>query len=98
MSHVQPSLAQLGGTSRRLAGRVLAIFENRLELLTLEVQEERDRLICALLLALGLATFGLLAGMALSAGWPRRARRCSAPARCCAGCSADRKRLPGCTL
>ena len=31
-----------------------------------EVQEERERLLHALLLALGVAAFGLLAGMALT--------------------------------
>ena len=32
-----------------------------------EVQEERERLRCAILLALGVAAFGLLAGIALTA-------------------------------
>jgi len=35
--------------------------------LTVEVQEERERLLHALLLALGVATFGLLAGLTLTA-------------------------------
>lgn len=41
--------------------------ENRLELLAVEVQEERERLLHALLLALGVAAFGLLAGLTLTA-------------------------------
>jgi uncharacterized membrane protein YqjE len=61
------SLGQLGATSKTFARRLLTIGENRLELLTVEVQEERERLLRAFLLALGIATFGLLAGLALTA-------------------------------
>jgi len=50
-----------------LAGRLLAIGENRLELLSVELQEERERLLRALLLALGVVAFGLLAAMTLTA-------------------------------
>jgi uncharacterized membrane protein YqjE len=45
----------------------LTIGENRLELLTVEVQEERERLLHAILLASGVAAFGLLAGLTLTA-------------------------------
>ena len=58
---------QLSATSKRLARRLLTIGENRLELLTVEVQEERERLLHAFLLALGVAAFGLLAGLTLTA-------------------------------
>jgi uncharacterized membrane protein YqjE len=58
--------AQLAETSRRFARRLLTIGENRLELLMVEVQEERERLLRAILLALGVGTFGLLAGLALT--------------------------------
>ena len=61
------SLSQLGATSKQFARRLLTIGENRLELLTVEVQEERERLLHALLLALGVAAFGLLAGLTLTA-------------------------------
>ncbi|MGA2787457.1 MAG: phage holin family protein [Verrucomicrobiota bacterium] len=61
------SFKQLAATSRRFAQRLLTIGENRLELLTVEVQEERERLLHAILLALGVAAFGLLAGFALTA-------------------------------
>ncbi len=61
------SFKQLAATSRRFAERLLTIGENRLELLTVEVQEERERLLHAFLLALGVATFGLLAGLTLTA-------------------------------
>ena len=61
------SFKQLAATSRRFTERLLTIGENRLELLTVEVQEERERLLRAFLLALGVAVFGLLAGMTLTA-------------------------------
>jgi uncharacterized membrane protein YqjE len=61
------SLGQLAATSKTFARRLLTIGENRLELLTVEVQEERERLLHAFLLALGIATFGLLAGLTLTA-------------------------------
>ena len=61
------SLGQLGTTSKTFARRLLTIGENRLELLTVEVQEERERLLHAFVLALGVATFGLLAGLTLTA-------------------------------
>jgi uncharacterized membrane protein YqjE len=61
------TLQQLAATSKTFARRLLTIGENRLELLTVEVQEERERLLHAFLLALGIATFGLLAGLTLTA-------------------------------
>ena len=57
---------QLVETSKRFARRLLTIGENRFELLMVEVQEERARLLRAILLALGVAAFGLLAGVALT--------------------------------
>ena len=54
-------------SSKRFAQRLLTIGENRLELLTVEVQEERERLLHAVLLALGVAVFGLLASFTLTA-------------------------------
>ena len=44
----------------------MTIGENRLELLMVEVQEERERLLRALLLALGVALFAFLAGITLT--------------------------------
>ena len=61
--HEQP----LALTAKQLARRLLTIGENRLELLAVEVQEERERLLHAFSLALGVAVFGLLAGLTLSA-------------------------------
>jgi len=52
--------------SKRFARRLLTLGENRFELLLVEVQEERERLLHAILLALGVAAFGLLAGVALT--------------------------------
>lgn len=59
---------RLAATSKHLARRLLTIGENRLELLTMEMQEERERLLHAFLLALGVAVFGLLTGLTLTAG------------------------------
>jgi uncharacterized membrane protein YqjE len=57
---------QLRATSQRFARRLLTIGENRLELLLVEVQQERERVLHAFLLALGVAAFGLLAGGAFT--------------------------------
>ena len=59
-------VGQLVETSKRFARRLLTIGENRFELLMVEVQEERVRLLRAILLALGAAAFGLLAGVSLT--------------------------------
>ena len=61
------SFGQVAAASKDCARRLLTIGENRLELLTVEVQEERERLLRAFLLALAVAAFGLLAGMTLTA-------------------------------
>lgn len=52
--------------SKRFARRLLTIAENRFELLMVEVQEERTRLLRSILLALGVAALGLLAGVAFT--------------------------------
>jgi uncharacterized membrane protein YqjE len=53
-------------TSKRFARRLLTIGENRFQLLMVELREERERFLHAILLALGVAAFGLLAGVALT--------------------------------
>jgi uncharacterized membrane protein YqjE len=58
---------QLAATSKHFARRLLTIGENRLELLTVEVQEERERHLHAILLAFGVAAFGLLTCLTLTA-------------------------------
>ena len=67
METIPGGFSRLASTSKLFARRLVTIGENRLELLTLEVQEERERLLFAFLLALGIAVFGLLAGLALTA-------------------------------
>jgi len=57
---------QIAESSKRFARRLLTIGENRFELLMVEVQQERERLLRAILLALGVAAFGLLAGVGLT--------------------------------
>jgi len=52
--------------SRNLAQRVVRIGANRLELLILEAQEERERLLRVILVALAVAALALLAGIALT--------------------------------
>jgi len=60
------SLPPLASVSKRIVRRLLTIGENRAELLLLELHEERDRILLAILLALGIAAFGLLAGFGLT--------------------------------
>ena len=67
MEQATVNLAEIAATSKRVAGRLITTGENRLELLMVEVQEERERLLHAFLLALGVAAFGLLAGLTLTA-------------------------------
>ena len=45
---------------------MFVIVENRLQLLMVEAQEERERVLLAILLALCTAVFGLLAGVTLT--------------------------------
>jgi uncharacterized membrane protein YqjE len=53
--------------ARRLGIRLLAIGRNRCELLSLELQEERARLMWALLVTVGIAVLALLCGITLTA-------------------------------
>jgi uncharacterized membrane protein YqjE len=68
MENSTVSLDQLATTSKQFVRRLATIGENRLELLAVEIQEERERILHAFLLALGVAAFGLLAGVTLTAG------------------------------
>jgi len=61
------NIGQLAATSRRLARTLLAIVKNRVELLMMAVQEGRELVLHAILLAVGLVVFGLLATMTLTA-------------------------------
>lgn len=67
MDHAPASKPNLKAASKQFGRRLLTLLENRLELLTVEVQEERERLLHDLLLALGIAAFGLLAGLCFTA-------------------------------
>ena len=60
-------LGQVVDSSKQFAQSLFTLGANRLELLMVEVQEERERLLHAILLALGVAVFGLLAGITLTA-------------------------------
>lgn len=60
-------LAETAAASKRFVRRLFLIGENRLELLIVELQEERERLVRVILLMLGVAVFGLLAGATLTA-------------------------------
>src|ERR1041385_2585546 len=66
MEPATDNIGRFGDSSKHFARRLLTIGENRLELLLVEVQEERERLLHAILLALGVAVFGFLAGVAVT--------------------------------
>lgn len=66
MEPAPSNVGQFVQTSKRFARRLLTIGENRFQLLMVEAQEARERLLRAILLALGVAAFGLLAGGALT--------------------------------
>jgi uncharacterized membrane protein YqjE len=58
--------SDVAGAAKRIAQRSFVILENRLQLLLIEVQEEREQILRAIFLAIGAAAFGLLAGVALT--------------------------------
>ena len=58
---------QTVANSKVVARRFLTIGENRLELFMMEAQEERERIMRAILLDLGAVAFGFLAAVALGA-------------------------------
>ena len=57
----------IASSFRHLVRRLLTIGDNRIELLLVEVQEERERPLHAFLLGLGVAALGLLAAITLTA-------------------------------
>lgn len=59
-------LGNIKTASKRLAKTALVLGENRMQLLLLELEEERERVLKALILALGVFAFGLLAGVAFT--------------------------------
>ncbi len=66
MEQSAASIGQIVDSSKRFARRLITIGENRLELLMVEVQEERERLLHAIFLTLGVAAFSFLALLALN--------------------------------
>jgi uncharacterized membrane protein YqjE len=68
MDPSRPTLAELAGASKRVTQRTFDIGANRLELLIVELHEERERLLRAIQLALGAAALALLTGVALTLG------------------------------
>jgi uncharacterized membrane protein YqjE len=66
MNATAAPVTDLGTTTRRFAQRLLAMGQTRLDLLLMKLHQERDKMIFAMVLALGAATFGLLAGVALT--------------------------------
>ncbi len=67
METPQDSSLHLAETSKRVAQRLLVICENRFHLLMVEVQEERERVLRTLLLAIGAMILGVLAMFTLTA-------------------------------
>jgi uncharacterized membrane protein YqjE len=68
MEEATVSFTKLAASSKQFARRLATIGENRLELLAVEMQEERERLRNVILLAFAVAALGLLAGLTLTAG------------------------------
>lgn len=66
MEGESPPSAGMANISKSLVRDVLAMGENRLELLLLELQEERERVYHSLLLLMAVMTFALLTGIAFT--------------------------------
>ena len=62
-SDTDPNLAD---ATKRIAQRAFVIVENRLQLLMVEAQEERERILKAMLMAMAAVAFGLLAGVTVT--------------------------------
>jgi uncharacterized membrane protein YqjE len=60
------NVMHLGDATKRIVQRMFVIVENRIQLLMVEAQEERERVLLAILLALCAVVFGLLAGVTLT--------------------------------
>jgi len=62
----EPTLSDIVVATKRVGQTMLAVGSNRLELLLVEIQEERERLFLALFLTFGCVVLGLLAGVAVT--------------------------------
>lgn len=60
MDPAPSSTSRVAGASTAVMRRLLAVGGNRLELFAVEWQEERERILRSLMLALAVAVFGLL--------------------------------------
>ncbi len=58
--------SELGGATKRFAHRLLAIGGNRVELLMIEMQEERQHLLQVVFIAVAAASCALLAGILIT--------------------------------
>lgn len=67
MESAAASFKQIIAIAKRFANRLVIVGENRRALFMLEFREERARLLSVLLLALGVAAFGFLAWITLTA-------------------------------
>jgi uncharacterized membrane protein YqjE len=56
----------LADSTKRIAQRAFVIVENRLQLLMVEAQEERERILKAMLMAMAAVAFSLLAGVTVT--------------------------------
>jgi uncharacterized membrane protein YqjE len=56
----------LAGTTKRVAWRLLAICHNRVELVMVEMQEERERARALIILASAIAVLGLMAVLTIT--------------------------------
>jgi uncharacterized membrane protein YqjE len=56
----------LGDASKRIAQRAFVIVENRIQLLMVEAEEERDRILKAIWMGMAAVAFGLLAGVTVT--------------------------------
>jgi uncharacterized membrane protein YqjE len=66
MNESRIPLSEIPAASRRLAKRAVDLGVNRVELLLVELEEERERIVQAIVCALVAAVFGLLAGISLT--------------------------------
>lgn len=57
----------LTDATKRVTWRLLAMFHNRVELLMVEIQEERQRALLVVLMASAVGFLGLLAGLTVTA-------------------------------
>ncbi len=67
MSPETESDLNLTDTAKRVARRLMVVWQNRVELLLLEIQEERERAHLMIIFAVAAAVLGLLAGMTITA-------------------------------